>query len=139
MSVDVVLTWRGDKISQQVRRATARALVKSAEGVRRQAILLIQKGSKTGQIYNRQGRFHQASAPGEAPASDTGNLVRSLRVDSSRSAELFVTVAADARYAFFLEFGTRAMSERPFLRPALAQRRRFIESAVARDVRTLVR
>ena len=40
----------------------------------------IQRGPNSGRIYEkyRPRRTHQASAPGQAPATDTGNLIGSI-------------------------------------------------------------
>jgi hypothetical protein len=53
-----------------------------AQLIRGEAIKSIQSGSKTGRTYKRYNptRTHRASAPGEAPASDTGNLVSNIMV-----------------------------------------------------------
>jgi hypothetical protein len=51
--------------------------------IRAEAIKSIQTGSKSGvmyQMYNPR-REHRASAPGQAPASDTGNLVSKIIVN----------------------------------------------------------
>lgn len=80
-------------------------------------------GPKTGTIYNPRGKVvHQASAPGEAPASDTGRLVNSIvmRVDEG---DLIALITAGTEYAPYLEFGTRKMAARPFLNPALTNNR----------------
>lgn len=57
-----------------------------------------------------------ASSPGNAPRPDTGFLRRSARLQPRHN-------GADAiwssLYAVFLEFGTRKMAPRPFVRPAL--------------------
>ena len=37
-------------------------------------------GSRSGRTYSIRGKVHIASAPGEPPAVDTGNLKNSLRV-----------------------------------------------------------
>ena len=50
--------------------------------IRAEAIKSIQTGAKSGvmyQMYNPR-REHRASAPGQAPASDTGNLVSKIIV-----------------------------------------------------------
>lgn len=77
----------------------------------------ILKGPKTGRIYKLGRRVHQASAPGEPPANDTGRLVSSLRAEISTEA-LTASLIAGTQYAIYLEFGTRRMEPRPFLRPA---------------------
>lgn len=76
----------------------------------------IQKGPKTGVVYKRRNVRHQASAPGEAPATDTGRLVASGRVDQPQS--LVANLIFSADYAAALEYGTRHMAARPFMRPA---------------------
>ena len=55
----------------------------SAENViRGEAIKSIQTDPKSGRTYEKYNprRTHKASAPGQAPASDTGNLVRNIIV-----------------------------------------------------------
>ena len=53
-----------------------------AQLIRGEAIKSIQTGPKSGRIYEKYNprRTHKASAPGQAPASDTGNLVRNIIV-----------------------------------------------------------
>lgn len=73
---------------------------------------------KTGRRYQKpNGRFYQASAPGEAPAVRTGALLRSVKEAFPKwsTGELSI----DANYAGFLERGTARMRARPFVRPAL--------------------
>lgn len=74
----------------------------------------------------RRSRPHRASAPGQRPASDTGNLLQALdlRVEDGQ-AMVGVFKPSDALfYAVFLEHGTQRMAARPFLAPA-SKRRRF--------------
>ncbi len=62
------------------------------------------------------------SAPGEPPARVSGELMDSVAyevVESDRG--LVVLVGASAPYALALEYGTRRMAARPFLRPSLAE------------------
>jgi HK97 gp10 family phage protein len=74
---------------------------------------LINTGPKTGWLYRRKGRApHQASAPGEAPANDTGELAKSLDYNVQR---VRLEVGESARYAIFLEDGTRKMKPRPHM------------------------
>ena len=79
----------------------------------------ILSGAKTGRIYNRGGKAHQASAPGEAPAHDTGDLVSKIHTEKTGFAKSDV-IAASAR-AIDLEYGTSKMEARPFARPALEE------------------
>lgn len=79
----------------------------------------IQKGAKTGRVYKRgKGVFHQASAAGQAPASDTGNLVQNITIRKNKKLDYDVGSRKGASYGVDLEFGTRHMGARPWLRPA---------------------
>jgi hypothetical protein len=72
------------------------------------------------------GKLHRASAPGEAPAVDTGNLRNSIAITMINNG-LTARIDFGAEYAFWLEFGRRSVAARPFARPALeAQRPAFI-------------
>jgi len=87
----------------------------------------VARGPKTGRIYmkgkNRNIR-HQASAPGEPPATDTGKLVSSI-VGDAKVVDKQVQGFLEARtaYAGYLEFGTRKMAARPFMTPAVMRNR----------------
>lgn len=75
------------------------------------------QGSKSGAYYERPNRkAHQASAPGEAPAIDTGNLVNSIQ--SKMVGALSGVVYTNAEYGPVLEMGGAKMAARPFFTPA---------------------
>lgn len=72
-------------------------------------------------------KIHRASAPGEAPATDTGNLVNSGYAKRARRALWHVGYTAE--YARPLEFGTPRILPRPFLRPAVDRfRQAFVDA-----------
>lgn len=98
----------------------------TAHQVLARARMLIQSPPKTGRVYKRGNRAHQASAPGEAPATDTGALVNASKAEQEQAAVWAVTFTAE--YAKMLEFGTPVqLAARPFLRPAVeAERQRFV-------------
>jgi phage gpG-like protein len=74
-------------------------------------------GPKSGAYYERpNGRTHQASAPGEAPAVDTGNLINSIQTQMTGA--MVGVVYTNAEYAPVLEFGGARMAARPFFTPA---------------------
>lgn len=66
-------------------------------------------GAHSGQIYYRRRGRHQASAPGEYPANDTGALLASMR---SKVTATEVTIGTDVFYAKFLRQGTGQMARR---------------------------
>ena len=85
--------------------------------IRGEAIRSIQTGPKSARTYEKYNprRTHKASAPGQAPASDTGNLVSQIMSVADGKNTL---VESRAEYSKFLEFGTSKMLPRPFLFPA---------------------
>lgn len=94
----------------------------TAQNVRTHAIRSIQRGTKSGITYEKidPKRTHRASAPGEAPATDTGRLANSIQADiEGKSATVFTNL----EYAPWLEFGTRTIEPRPFMFPALEKER----------------
>lgn len=88
--------------------------------------------SKSGRIYKRgkSGKTHQASAPGEAPAIDTGALVNSLATE--KVSEAVYMVSAGTEYAQALEFGSKRMAARPFLGPAVEKCREAFIAGISR-------
>lgn len=88
---------------------------------------------RTGQVIPYGKRpAHQASAPGEPPAVDTGVLRASYTHDSERTPDgALLTIASGAGYAAYLEFGTSKMEARPHLRPVIARNQVTIRQAVA--------
>lgn len=89
---------------------------------------------KTGRIYHRgKGRVHQASAPGEAPATDYGYLVASVNAEFKRKLEGIISVSAE--YAAGLEFGSARVEPRPFLKPATNEERERFNVACAKALR----
>lgn len=104
-------------------------MLKAAHDVEARAKVAIQTGAKTGRMYGR----HQASAPGEAPATDTGHLVNSIHVDAGPG-ELAAEVVVGAEYGAYLEFGTTDMAPRPFLGPAVEAARPGFVAAVETEL-----
>ena len=91
----------------------------------------IQEPHATGRIYPRPGgKFHQASAPGESPATDLGHLVNSIVADTQHArTQLLGEVTVGAEYGSHLEFGTVKMAPRPFLAPSIDEIRPAFEAA----------
>ena len=106
-----------------------------AQLIRGEAIKSIQTGAKSGvmyQMYNPR-REHRASAPGQAPASDTGNLVSKIIV-RQKSRDV-TSVQSNANYSAFLEYGTSKMQPRPFMLPAFEKSKKPIINAVLNRVK----
>lgn len=70
----------------------------------------------TGRVYGN----HQASAPGEPPAVDTGQLRNSISAESGEDdIGPYVDIGSNLEKAGYLEFGTSDMDPRPFMRPSV--------------------
>ena len=120
-------------VEGRIRKAVMRGIIRGTEDVRTEAVSLIQNTKKTGRVYRRGGVEHQASAPGEPPASDTGQLVNSIGTVYDTTT-LTGRVVAKSKHAPPLEFGTKNMEPRPFLRPALANKQADIQKYVAEEL-----
>jgi HK97 gp10 family phage protein len=117
--------------------AVGEAIRASAQMVANDARRSVARGPKTGHVYQRRGVAHQASAPGEPPATDTGRLVTSIVADVEREGSGVVgVVEARTEYAVHLEYGTRHMAARPFMNPAFERNRQRIAALVAQALAT---
>lgn len=117
-------------VAESINRELLIALDASARHVSAEMKRSIAQGPKTGRLYKRRTVTHQASAPGEAPASDTGRLVNSVATYLERRAKYAVITAGRglARYARMLEFGTAKMAARPFFFVAVEKSRAWIQN-----------
>jgi hypothetical protein len=131
----------GREVAADVSRAVMASALEALTDVRK----AIQGPPKTGREYPRGAngdKVHRASAPGEAPATDTGALVSSTYL--SRVDEFTQAIGSRLDYAFFLEFGTMKIDPRPAwvpsaerAAPRLEKRlRRIIAEARARAEKT---
>lgn len=121
----------GAEIADQVSKAVQATALEALTDVRR----AIQGPPKTGREYPRGvngDKIHRASAPGQAPATDTGALVSSTyisQVDSFTQA-----IGSRLDYAFYLEFGTLRMEPRPSWVPAAEKNAPRLEKRLARII-----
>lgn len=129
MSVD----WFGDAVLEKARKAALGAVTRGGFAVHEEATSQILDGEKTGRIYRRRGVEHQASAPGEAPASDIGRLVQSGKVEL-KPAELAADINWSTDYAEGLEYGTENVAARSFARPALANKADEIQQDIGDSI-----
>lgn len=75
-------------------------------------------GQRSGEVYGD----HQASAPGEPPAVDTGNLRASITgLVDDKGVTIRGFVGSNVEYVRYLELGTEKMTKRPFLIPTILE------------------
>lgn len=126
-TVDVVIATDDTlKLKASMRSATHAVVAKTVfdieAGIKNR---LAQPG--TGKIYGATGpvskpgkkrrKRHQASAPGEPPATDTGTLANSTQGKMLSETEGEVRVTAE--YGPMLEHGTTFIAPRPFFAPSV--------------------
>lgn len=122
----------------QSRAGLGRALAVSVVEMDGYAKERLQGGARSGRTYRRRSVTHRASAPGEFPKTDTGQLVASLffRVAGDKLSAVFGTALGYGRY---LEYGTSRMAARPWLRPTFRQFQRRARERVAQAVQAVLR
>lgn len=87
------------------------------------AIAGIQGGPKSGRTYGG----HTASAPGQYPATDTGRLAGSVRMEMPQVGNVTGRVGTAVAYGPMLEFGTSKMAARPWLLPSFERAKIGVE------------
>lgn len=119
--------------------AVKKELLSTAVFIRNRIIKSMRRTPKTGRRYRKtknKNVFHIASSPGYAPAVDTGDLLKSIKMDV-RLSEVEVgsnLSGKNGKYPAFLEFGTRKMDARPWLKPAVDDGKREFQSTIRRRV-----
>lgn len=127
MATEFTFTWNGPQVTAALRQFANAGVFKAAHVLRNEVLDLILHTSKSGRQYRRGGKVHTASAPGEPPASDTGRLVQSVRVDH-KPAETAAIVGVGALYARYLE------PTRPFFVRAFKNKRPVMEHVIGVEI-----
>lgn len=119
MAEDYKIKWFGQKVFTLATQANVDAMRKAALMVERDTKRSFSKiGS--GRVYKKGKKIHIASAPGQPPAIDTGNLRASIQNKVGvRGLNVIGEVGSDMPYSLYLELGTRTMAKRPYLMPAV--------------------
>lgn len=106
--------------------ATIEAFVLDAHS---EAIDLMRSSRPSGRVYRRGkgGRTHRASAPGQPPAIDTGNLVGHVEFDVGPG---FGELGATVMTGLWMEQGTSRVRPRPWLLPAISKSEEKLKRAI---------
>ncbi|MXP42984.1 HK97-gp10 family putative phage morphogenesis protein [Allopontixanthobacter sediminis] len=119
------------KLSSQRVVALAGAVVfEGADTIRAEAFRSISAGSIS-------GAGHQASAPGDAPNREFGDLQAGLK--AVKTGALTAEFRAEAPHSKPLEFGTSKMAARPFARPARDKKIKEIRADYVEKMNKLVK
>ena len=112
------------KLSAEIGPHLTKAAIKGARLVQTRVIKSIKaqsQGEEVERHHAGQAPYsHIASKPGDAPNTDTGELIRGIQVEATPAAVLVGVEASQDKKAMALEFGRSdgSMAARPFLFPA---------------------
>ena len=132
----MVFKWN-DALVSKMYRSVETGVDSAVEEVYKETFHLVLNTPKTGRLYKRKGgRVHQASAPGESFANDTGNALRNMKKERRKYVG---EVVADYEYALALELGTEKMAPRPTLSRALQNQSQFLTSIVSKPLKDVLK
>lgn len=118
-----------NNLSKGSQREAKKAIAKVSYKVEGDCKENISSGSRSGKIYKRGKKgTHQASAPGEFPKTDYGDLVANIKAEFNFNGfESTVGSRLSAPHGFWLEFGTPKMQARPWLSRTIKDNEAYIE------------
>lgn len=123
------------QIGTQARESIGQVVRKTAFDLKEQ-VQTEMRGPKSGRKYRRGTGIHVASAPGEPPAVDLGQLINSIEI--TMESDLTAIVGPqNVEYAIPLEYGTRKMGARPVWRPVAEKLREPFIEAVSQVLKRL--
>lgn len=118
------------------------SIVETSIAFQREAKLQL---SKAGTGRKHSGLRYQSSAPGQPPAVQTGHLRRSVQFGGAQFVEdrtqlgdrkrPRIRVGTNVKYAAWLEFGTRHIAPRPYMRPARERTQKVVSRIVRSNLR----
>ena len=126
----MTVQWNPAAAIAAVRRKAVQGVTAATALVEDASVQKITSGPKTGRTYRRNGVNHQASAPGEAPATDTGALLASRRTEIEENG-LVGTLSYNTVYALDMERGNEKIAPRPYLQPSLEENRTEVKRLIA--------
>jgi len=101
------------KLPKKIQNEAKRELVDIATDMKNQIIEKMQRTPRGGDGYKRGNKIYFASLPGNAPASDGGDLWNSFEI-AKRMSGFTVEVGTNVFYAKYLDGkGTKKMAPRP--------------------------
>ncbi len=110
-------------------------MVEAVHAVRNTTLKML-SGQRHGRIYTIPGthKTYTASSPGEPPAQRLGELRQSVStLVVGRGDNLTGAVGTDKEYGLMLEYGTKNMAPRPWLRPSFEKAEAAIKAIFERE------
>jgi len=134
----VAVKWYGGKVLKEIEADAEARLTVAAVRILKEAKRLMAE-PKSGAMppaksaqqkkrgeATRKGFFTQRSAPGEAPAIQSGSAGLMASLAWSKPAKMVRRVGVSKEYGAWLELGTTKMKARPYLRPAMDSCRAYV-------------
>lgn len=118
MGTEVKLVFHTKEVVKAIDDAASQRMAEAVNAVRNQALETL-SGSRSGRTYYVPGtrRTYTASAPGEPPATATAELRQSVKTSVRGEGRTVIgEVGTDKIQGKMLEFGTRSIAPRPWLR-----------------------
>lgn len=130
------LTLKLGAIGKETGKLVGRAVKRGGLAIENRAVEGIMGPPATGRIYRRGKKLHQASAPGEFPAADTGRLHQSITSAMPiNGPDRYMSVTgSNVPYDKHLEFGTSKMAPRPFMGPSFDEVKPQVEESIRKAV-----
>lgn len=116
----VKLKFHTKKVVKAIDDAGSKRMLEACNEVRNTTLGTL-SGSRSGRTYRVPGtsRTYTASSPGQPPAQATGRLRQSVKTAiEGEGKDIIGMVGTDIAYGKCLEFGTRTMAPRPWLKPS---------------------
>jgi len=120
MPIEIVFEERIDEAIKKIADHAEERMLEAVDEVRN-ATLETLSGSRSGRIYKVPGTGvdYTASAPGEPPAVQLGDLRKSVKGGIEKEGKTVIGfVGSELPKASMLEMGTSKMLPRPWLRPS---------------------
>ena len=125
-----------DTVFDSIEKACVNGVSDGGNIIYDEVLSLVLDTKKSGRVYPGP---HQASAPGEPFANETGNALTQTKIHEGFDSGLTVYVAGHAQYAKELELGTSKMAARPVFRPALANKADDFVKAVHTEIAKVIK
>lgn len=134
MGAEVKLVFHTKEVVKSIEDTASKRMAEAVNEVRN-TVLDTLSGSRSGRTYKvpGTGRTYTASAPGEPPAQRLGELRGSIKTSVGGEGRTVIgMVGTDKIQGKMLEFGTRNMAARPWLKVSFDKSLDKIKSILSR-------
>lgn len=134
MAAKVKLVFHTKEVMHSMEQAASKRMFEAVNEVRN-TVLETLSGHRSGRIYYVPGtkKKYTASAPGEPPAIATSGLFKSIKTSvGGEGRKVIGRVGTDQKHGKPLEFGTKFMAARPWLRISFEKALPKVKSILSR-------